>query len=126
SRHRATLALFWSESASSDHRRVWWRELPKSFLIREFDGALCAGEPHRRYLRQLGMPARKLCVSGGSVDNGFFIRESERARSQPALRASLGLPERYFLYVGRFLKAKNLHCLLRAYRMYRSSCADPL
>jgi glycosyltransferase involved in cell wall biosynthesis len=123
--HRSTLALFWSESALNDHRRVWWREMSKRILLREFDGALCAGEPHRRYLEQLGMPGGNLCISGGSVDNDFFSRESERARSQPALRSALGLPERYFLYVGRFIEQKNLRRLLQAYRMYRSAAADP-
>ena len=47
------------------------------------------------------------------------------ARSQAdSLRNSLGLPERYFLFVGRFAPEKNLVRLLEAYAGYRQTAGQ--
>lgn len=119
-RRPATLKLLWHSSAAHDHARQWWRERLKSWVVRRFDGALVAGTPHGRYIRHLGMAGERLCVSGECIDNEYFARGAEHARSTTGIRAAMGLPERYFLYVGRFVAKKNLPALLRAFELYRS------
>ena len=71
-------------------------------------------------MRGLGMSADRIQVVGGSVDNDYFRRRAAEARAIPGLRSELGLPERYFLYVGRLVPQKNLAVLLEAFERYRS------
>jgi len=118
-KHPSTALLLWSETTLRDHRRARWKEGVKRILVRCFDGALVAGAPHARYMRGLGMPADRIQVVGGSVDNDYFRRRAAEARATPRLRSELGLPERYFLYVGRLIPPKNLAVLLEAFRRYR-------
>lgn len=122
--HPRCKLLLWSESTEFDHRRYAILELAKKCLVRQFDGALVAGQPHRDYMVKLGMPPERIAVIGGCVDNQMFRSKAETLRSQPHLRASLGLPDRYFLYVGRFIPPKNLLFLLEAYRQYRNALAS--
>jgi glycosyltransferase involved in cell wall biosynthesis len=119
-RHPSTMTLLWSETTAIDHRRRRLREELKSYLVTRFDGALVAGGPQARYLGALGMPSARIRIVGGCVDNEFFASETDRARLQPARRLRLGLPQRYFLYVGRFIREKNLKTLLAAYDYYRA------
>jgi 1,2-diacylglycerol 3-alpha-glucosyltransferase len=114
------LVLLWSESTAFDQRRQWWRERLKSYLLCSCDGALVAGSPHRKYLQSLGMPAERIRIVGGCVDNEYFREKTDRARESPEQRCNLGLPKNFFLYVGRFVSAKNLHGLLRAFQKYRN------
>lgn len=119
-RRAGGILVLWSESTRLDRRRTWWRERAKSWLVRRFDGAVVAGQPQRRYLRELGLPEDRIGVVGGVVDNDFFHEAAQRCRSMPEqIRAAHGLPESYFLYVGRFISEKNLSGLLRAYKAYR-------
>lgn len=113
------IVLLWSETTAFDQSRQWWRECLKSYLLRGCDGALVAGSPHDKYLQSLGMPAERIRVVGGCVDNDYFREETDRARENPEERRNLGLPENFFLYVGRFVSMKNLHVLLRAFQKYR-------
>jgi len=114
------LVLLWSESTASDQRRQWWRERLKSYILCSCDGALVAGSPHRNYLQSLGMPAERIRIVGGCVDNDYFREKTNRARENPEHRRHLGLPENFFLYVGRFVSVKNLDRLLRAFQKYRN------
>jgi hypothetical protein len=61
-----------SETRAADGSRVWWREWVKSWIVRRFDGALCGGELHKRYLMQLGMPPECIAFGYNVVDNKFF------------------------------------------------------
>jgi glycosyltransferase involved in cell wall biosynthesis len=59
------------------------------------------------------------------VDNDWFAEQSERRKRREAdLRLSLGLPRRFFLYVGRFAREKNVDRLLEAHRRYRARTAS--
>jgi len=59
------------------------------------------------------------------VDNGYFERKAAEVRaSAERARRQLGLPLKYFLYVGRYAREKNLARLLRAYGIYRSRNPD--
>ena len=72
-------AIVMSETRATDGTRVWWKEWIKSRLVRKFDGALCGGESHKRYLMDLGIPAERIEFGYNVVDNCFFgqIRNRE-------------------------------------------------
>jgi len=113
--HPSSRLLVWSESTIFDHPRHWSRELVKRVLVGMFDGAIAAGPSHAEYLRFLGMRHDNIAVVGNCVDDNFFRLGADAAR-----KAGRGyLPERYFLFVGRFISIKNLSFLLRAYGWYR-------
>lgn len=111
--------LLWSETTAFDQRRQWWRERLKSYMLRGYDGALVAGSPHCKYLQNLGMPAERIRIVGGCVDNDYFRDGTDHAREYQEQRHKLGLPENFFLYVGRFISVKNVQVLLRAFQKYR-------
>jgi glycosyltransferase involved in cell wall biosynthesis len=59
------------------------------------------------------------------VDNEHFATKADHARSQEdTLREQFDLPWRYFLYVGRLAREKNLARLLAAYSQYRQSASS--
>lgn len=119
-RNPKCFVLLWSETTAFDHKRQWWRERLKSYMLRACDGALVAGSPHRKYLQNLGMSGERICTVGGCVDNDYFRGGTDRARENPQQRRNLGLPENFFLYVGRFISVKNIRVLLRAFQKYRN------
>lgn len=112
-----------SASTPWDYERVWWRERLKRFLVRKYyDSGFVGGRASRNYLRSLGMPDEYIWGQHDAVDNEYFRSIGEQVlRNATAYRESAGLPERYFLYVGRFSPEKNLSRLLEAYRMYREA-----
>lgn len=111
-----------TESTREDHTRSAWKEAAKSLGIRTlFPWAVAGGRRHRRYLAALGFPVERTVGFYDVVDNaglGCAVTELRRAG-----RAVYGLPERYFLYVGRLAPEKNIggpSGLLSAYIAYRS------
>ena len=116
----STLAILWSESTLVDHPRKWFKETLKTLSVSAFDGALVAGTQHALYLRRLGMRAADMQIVGNCVDNEFFsVRaEEERQRARTSLNSD-SLPDSFFLYVGRMIRAKNLYRLIKAYGVYR-------
>lgn len=112
--------ILWSESTAIDHPRVWHREAVKQVLLSAFDGALAAGPPHEKYLRALGMPEDRIAVVGNCVDNDFFRLRADIARQT----GRGGLPDRYFLFVGRLIPVKNIAFLLDSYSQYRQRSCD--
>lgn len=67
-----------------------------------------------------GVPREKIRVVYPWVDEASFAA-ADPARV-PALRERLGLPERFWLYVGGYDYRKNVEFLLRAYAGVRRSC----
>ncbi len=117
--HRRRSVLM-SESTRADHIRVWWKESLKGLLVRLlFDGAIAGGKPHARYLGELGLrgPIRR---AYDVVDNDFFAAGTARARASLD-RRKLGLPDDYFLFVGRLAREKNVAGLLAAFGDYRAA-----
>jgi glycosyltransferase involved in cell wall biosynthesis len=93
----------------------------KSRLVRKFDAALVGGQPHKEYFTSLGLAGEKIVTGYDVVDNDYFARASIAARADGArLRARHGLPQRYFLNVGRMVWKKNLQVLIDAYALLRS------
>jgi glycosyltransferase involved in cell wall biosynthesis len=92
----------------------------KRRLVRWFDSALVGGAPQKRYYASLGLPPEKIFTGYDAVDNDYFIQKSDEIRSRKAeVRNRYGLPEHYFLSLGRFVAKKNLAVLIRAYHRFR-------
>jgi glycosyltransferase involved in cell wall biosynthesis len=109
-----------SETTEADYSRAWWKESVKRLLIGLlFDYGIAGGKPHVRYLTRLGFAPAKIARHYDVVDNRFYLEQAERARQLPETRGANGLPENYFLYVGRLAPEKNVDGLLRGYARYR-------
>jgi glycosyltransferase involved in cell wall biosynthesis len=115
---RQTILLY--ESKRDDSARNTIREGLKGWIVRQFDSYLVGGTFHRQYLTELGADPKRVFLGYDVVDNSFFARVAQEAKGQSdRLRGDLGLPEHYFLAVGRFVPKKNFSMLLEAYRQYR-------
>lgn len=117
--HQRTSILM-TESTADDHTRIAWKERAKSLLIRTlFDSAVTGGRAHQRYLEQLGFPADRIGHFYDVVDNTFLSETTRTLRQRSP--AEFGLPETYFLYVGRLAEEKNIRSLLEAWIAYRET-----
>ena len=112
-------AILMSESTADDHRRSPLYEMAKSVLVRSlYDWAITGGAPQRRYLEQLGFPPERIAGFYDVVDNDFFTAQTALVRRQ--YRAvDFGLPDGYFLYVGRLSEEKNVTALIEAFAEHR-------
>ncbi len=91
----------------------------KRRLVGMFDAALVGGSPQKRYFASLGLPEDKIFIGYDAVDNDYFFNRAEEIRKRPdEARLRYGLPERYFLSLGRFVTKKNLGTLLRAFQKF--------
>lgn len=98
----------------------------KRRLHRAVDGAIVSSATHARYYASLGIPEQRTVSGWSVVDNEFYAARAAAARRDaPAVRARLALPERYFLFVGRFLERKGLARLLAAYDRYCAGTDEP-
>jgi 1,2-diacylglycerol 3-alpha-glucosyltransferase len=112
-------SVLMSETTYGDWARVWWKEFAKSVLTKAmFDYGIAGGKPHVRYLRHLGLSAERIGQCYDVVDNHFYEEAAGHARRRPELREALGLPQDYFVYVGRLAPEKNVSTLLYAYAAY--------
>jgi glycosyltransferase involved in cell wall biosynthesis len=115
-RHARTVMMF--ESTEIDRPRSRAKELAKKALVRMlFDFGFVGGQRTSDYLEKLGMDSRRIVRTYDVVDNAFFTRGADHVRNASG-PAELGLPDQYFLYVGRLAPEKNLERLLHAFRRY--------
>jgi glycosyltransferase involved in cell wall biosynthesis len=120
-----TPAVLMSESTAFDEPRRPWKEAVKRRLVARFGSALVGGQPHRRYLVELGMAPERVCDGYDVVDTDHFAHQADLVRRNAAEeRRRHGLPERYFLASARFIKKKNLPFLIEAFAGYRRG-AEP-
>lgn len=113
------VAIVMADSKYDDYPRYPVKEWVKKKITSLYDGALVAGRAAREYAEFLGIPTARIFLGCDVVDNDYFARGARQAREQAAsLRLRLGLPEDYFLYVGRFDEKKNVSGLLKAYSRY--------
>jgi len=113
------IAIYMSDSKYDDYPRYSIIQNVKKKIISLFDGALVAGTAAREYVIMLGMPPERIFVGCDVVDNDHFAQGAEEARKKaPQWRRRYGLPEDYFLYVGRFDEKKNVSGLIQAYHRY--------
>ena len=108
--------------AGTDRARGWKKQLKRQ-IVKRFDAALVGGEPHKRFFSTLGIPAENIFTGYDAIDNAYFVRRAAEIRSEcHTYRSQYGLPEHYFLSMGRMVEKKNLFTLLEAYRQYVQSC----
>jgi glycosyltransferase involved in cell wall biosynthesis len=70
------------------------------------------------YLNSLGISSQRIFTAPNAVDIDLFASLSEESKSEESLlRERLSLPSRYFLYVGRLVRAKGIFDLVDAYAM---------
>lgn len=119
-RHKR-LSIYMGDSQWVDRRRNVFKEWAKGWWARRhYDGAFAAGERAAAYLQRMGLSRERIWTGYDVVDNDAFAAGAAVARADAsALRNRLGLPERFFLFVGRFAPEKNLPRLLKAYATYR-------
>ncbi len=102
-------------------RRGWLTRAVKRFIHRNIDGVFIPAPSHLAYYQELGFSQDRTFYGVDVVDNDYFRRHAESGRAAAlAVRGERGLPEKYFLFVGRFLPRKGLETLLSAYAGYRS------
>lgn len=123
-------AVVLSDSNSLDAERYRVIENVKRRLVEHFSAGLTAGDLSRRYLVDLGLAAEATFVGYDVVDNAYFARRAEAVRTagvMPELQKGRRMHARwrgkYFLASARFVPAKNLERLLRAFAAYREACA---
>ena len=109
--------LVWSESTAADHRRKHWLvESLKHNFLNHCDGFVVPGKSALEYMQQVAISPGRIFVAPNAVDIDLFSAGEKAARAQEErLRSELGLPLRYFLFVGRLVKSKGVIDLLEAY-----------
>lgn len=115
--HRVPL-LLWSESTALDRRRGHRLvEFTKSRFLNLCRGFVVPGKSSSEYLRALGISNERILTAPNSVDVDLFAALAAEARhAEFEVRVRRSLPLRYFLYVGRLVRAKGVFDLLEAYR----------
>jgi glycosyltransferase involved in cell wall biosynthesis len=116
-RSRRIPFLLWSESTSQDLRRGYALvEFLKGEFFRRCDAFVVPGSSALEYLRAKGIRQDAIFTAPNAVDNDLFAAAAAAARREAgALRRKLGLPDRYFLFVGRLEPEKGVFDLLCAY-----------
>jgi 1,2-diacylglycerol 3-alpha-glucosyltransferase len=113
-------AIIMSASTVYDDRRTWWKEAIKRRVVGMCSAGLVGGQPHREYMVSLGMSSEHIFTGYDVVDNDHFAQGADAARTAAEqARASLGLPQPFFLACARFVHKKNLDRLMEAYALYR-------
>ncbi|QGZ66895.1 glycosyltransferase [Paraburkholderia acidisoli] len=109
--------IYMSDSKADDGLRHRAKERLKRWLVSRFDGALVAGEKHRRYAQSLGIPMARSRIGFDVIDVDYFAQLAQQARDDDAtVRLRFGLPQRYVLCVSRFVARKNVDVLIEAWR----------
>ena len=98
-----------------DCQRNRFVEFVKGAYVRLFDGFSYGGDPHKDYLRRLGVPLEREAYGYNCVDNEAVWQGVVAARKtgQPLFDGS-----GYFLCVARMIAKKNLVRLVHAYAAY--------
>jgi len=115
--------FLWSESTLHDLRgRRPLVEFAKTEFFRRCDGFVVPGRSAREYLHAYKLKDADIFTAVNAVDNALFAGLADSTRQNPIqLRRQLGLPNRYFLFVGRLVKEKGVFDLLSAYAKLNAS-----
>jgi glycosyltransferase involved in cell wall biosynthesis len=104
--------IIMSETTEDDTPRIWWLEIFKSWLLKQYDAASVGGQPHKRYFMKLGMASEAIFLGYDVVENSVFNPEKIGSLPKPLIKP-------FFLTVNRFVTKKNLSRLISAYAAYR-------
>lgn len=118
-RRRGMPFLLWAESTIKERRShsLLVESLKKSFM-RRCSAFVVPGKSSSQYVKLCGAAEDSIFTASNAVDTGLFAEQSAVARANAeAQRDRLGLPARYFLFVGRLVPGKGIFDLLKAYAM---------
>jgi glycosyltransferase involved in cell wall biosynthesis len=109
--------LLWCESTALDSRNELFAvEWLKKEFARNCDGFVVPGKSARQYVQQFAGTEQQIFVAPNAVDIDLFASRHEKVRSRAdRVRGELALPPRYFLFVGRLVRAKGVVDLIEAY-----------
>jgi len=109
--------LLWLESTAADQRRNFALiESLKRYFVARCRGFVVPGKASAEYLGKLKVSSQAIFRAPNAIDNAFFFDQADHARQDTAtLRHKLALPNRYFLFVGRLVRAKGVFDLVEAY-----------
>lgn len=115
-RARAKGVVVMSDSRAIDAPRNGFRDWIKGRVVRACDAGLAAGEVHKNYLCDLGLPRSVIRLGYDVVDNAYFRKNAALAiKEDPKARRALDLPRSYILASARFVQKKNLSALIEGY-----------
>lgn len=109
---RGVLACTRWAATWADHPRHTWKEYMKRLVYRGWDAYFATGSRSIEYLETFGVPKRRVFKCGNPVDADAIAAAKAAAPLAPR--------ERSFLFVGRFLRLKNLERFAEAYLRYRA------
>ncbi len=113
------LSVMMDDAWEFSDKRGFVISLVKKIIHSNIDVAFVPAPSYASYYIKKGFPADRIVYGVDVVDNDFFNGGAAKARKHAQkLRKELGVPERYFLFVGRFIKRKGIATLLEAYRRY--------
>ena len=109
--------VLWCESNANDKRgNHFLVESLKRIFLKRCKYFVVPGKASFEYLGLLGVPTHIITIAPNAVDIKLFTSKAREARGQAeAVRNGLGLPKRFFLYVGRLLREKGVFDLIEAY-----------
>lgn len=109
--------VLWSESNLQDQRRGHALvELMKSKFLKRCNEFVVPGRSAGEYLHTHKIDDSRIFTAPNAVNNDLFQSAAEAARLRADhWRTEFGLPSRYFLFVGRFVREKGVFDLLAAY-----------
>ncbi|MEW5798804.1 MAG: glycosyltransferase family 4 protein [Bacteroidota bacterium] len=92
----------------------------KKIIHNNVDAVFIPSKFHAPYYERMGFPPERIVVGVDVVDNDFFSCHARSAAERShEIRKELNLPEKYFIFVGRFIKRKGIDTLLHAFQQYR-------
>ena len=91
-------------------------EFLKTRFLRSCDAFVVPGKSSVEYLKTYGVSERMIFTAPNAVDTQLFAQRAALVRDDAATyREALGLPPRFFLFVGRLVPEKGVFDLLNAY-----------
>jgi glycosyltransferase involved in cell wall biosynthesis len=114
--HRVPFSL-WVESTTRDLRSGFRLiNFLKAKFMHHCATYVVPGKASFEYVRSYGAAEKNIFTAPNAVDTEFFAVRAESVRRDAATnRGILGLPSRFFLFVGRLVHDKGVFDLLRAY-----------
>src|SRR3990167_5818635 len=94
----------------------------KKYIHKNVDAVFVPFISHQSYYERMGFPRDRIFFGVDVIDNTVFLNAMTTLKENSAeLKATLKIPNQYFLFVGRFLKRKGLETLIAAFCKYRQS-----
>jgi glycosyltransferase involved in cell wall biosynthesis len=120
SRRNRRRVIIFDDARSEDVPRSRLVELVKRHIYANVDAILIPAESHVSSYVHWGISRERMYFGLNVVDNHFFSSRADALRPHACeFRRDKGLPERFFLGVGRHVEKKNWTMCLEAYRRYR-------